>query len=840
MLSIQHLFQSMEVLEKELQQVDAQRSALVQIFTHSLAPQEALALAQQIQALLPNAQIIGSSVSSIIYRGVICENETLITVEQYDKAVVRSCLISLDNLSFSDAASQIHSFWRSEMPTLLRLFAGGYYEYAHQLLNALNVMMPSVQLAGGMAGEVHESTELPFVFTAQEVVANALVFTGLVGDVSVYNRIHTSHEPITPVYTITGTTGRAIDTIEGQNAQQWLQRNLGFLSTKQYTTWEDIAANDPLVHFQLALTSHERSIRFVRYEESTQSITQYFSRLDPGTQFRISYTSPIKCAEECAQTCKQVQSTPMEQLFCYSCLFRKLYLKNCAQWELTPFHENPVSGVFLLGEFGYANGANTLLNGSCVLTGVGETDSYLQVDLSSLDTLNEIQDDTEGLLDFILSKQQQTQSEENRALLGHMISHENAYLNNIFQYLDPQLKMSNLLKYDIDKDQYHFDKLCLMKIENADILLSYLGPTVYYDQLRALVAFLNDCKRDQVERPDSVHTYVINVDTFAIACDDSVEPSLFIEYMEQLLHHCQVSQAGFLTHPFIVRLGVVFNHALLLEQAYNLLEIHKNSQSRLVIGSSEDQDITASRDDLRNISLIQYALANDKVIPYYQGIYNNVTQKIDCYEALIRIEDTNGAILTPSHFIDAAKKHRLYLDLNLKMFEAIVRDFRHIDCAVNFNLSAHDISSPRFRYVLRQRIKAFPRPENLTFEILEDEYFADLNALKEFIAEVRSYGAKVAVDDFGSGYSNLLEIMKIRPDYLKIDGQIIRDIDKNYECELILDLVSTLGEKLGIDLVAEYVETQSVQDVVSKYNVLRSQGYLFSQPKPFSELLFTT
>ncbi len=832
MLSIQHLFQSMPELERALAAVDRTRDCQVQIFTADRAPQQALALAQQVQALVPQAQIIGSSANAVIYQGEQYDNATLLTVEQYEHATVRTALVPLAGKTYSDIASEIHAFWRADMPRLLRMFVGNYYDYAHQLIHAMNALMPSVHIVGGMAGEIAIDT-VPFVFDATQVTEHALVFAGVVGQhLSIYDRIHTSHSTIGSAHTITGATDRAIDTIDDQPAQVWLQRNLGFLSTKQYATWEEIAANDPLVHFQIALAGHERATRFLHYEESSQAITQYFSRLDAGTKFRISYTSPTRCVEECTTTCQEVRKQPMEQLFCYSCLFRKLYLKNCAHWELSPFHKNAVSGVFLLGEFGYSNGANTLLNGSCVLSGIGETEHYMNVDMGCLDRLNEIQDDSEDLLDFILKKQRITESAENRLLLDDIISRENNRLSNMFHYLDPHLKMDNMLKYELDKSTEQYTKLCLMKIENADVLLSYLGPANYYDQLKETVNYLN-VKQAQSETASALHTYSINTDTFAVAASDVITREQFLQVIEQMQQDCEDAQVLFCNTPYMLRYVVVFEQDYLLEQAYSLLELHRNTQTRLIIDDASECKITSSRNDLDNINLIQYALSQDKVVPYYQGIYNNRTKKIDCYEALMRLEDREGNILAPIQFMESSKKYRLYLDLNLKMFEAVLRDFEHVDCAVNINISAHDIASARFRYIMRQRLKAFPKPSNLTFEILEDEYFKDIEGLKEFIREVRTYGVKIAVDDFGSGYSNLLELIKICPDYLKIDGEIIRGIHTNYENEVIVDMISTLGKRLNINLIAEFVENGDIQEILEKYHILRSQGYCFAKPLPF-------
>lgn len=835
MIAIQCLFQSLEKFEGKIMRLDREKSCLVEVFTSELQPEEAVVLANEIKRILPNAQIIGSSVNAVIYKGEQYEDRTLIVVEQYAESSVVTKLVPYEEKSYSEIAKNMSAYWRGLSPKLLRLFVGNYYDYSHQLVDVLNEMNPEMKIVGGVSGELCNSKEKPFVFNEYEAQSMGLIFAGIYGEnLSVYGRINTAHETISPEYTITGVKDRAIVEIEGQTAQSWLQRNLGFLSTKQYDSWEDIASNDPLVRFQLALQDNKRSIRFLRFDESRNEITQYFSRLKEGTKFRLSYTSPAKCVEECKETCMDIQETPLETLFCYNCLFRKLYLKNCAKWELSPFHENPISGIFLLGEFGYSEDGNALLNGSCVMSGVAEEETYMKVDMSCLSTLDEIQGENEGLLDFIIRKQGQIQSVENKMLLGDLITKEASNQKEL--YVDMNLELDNMLKFENDKNELEFDKICLMKIENAEVLMSYMGQASYFNQLRSMVKSLKDIQALNEEKM-KISVYTMQLDAFVLASNHNLEKELFIQFIRELEYHCKVLQDKFMGTPFLLRFVVVTDQEFLLEQAYSQLQLHNKSQSRLIVGNSTEMHKIYTHEELDVINLIRYAISEDQIIPYYQGIYNNRTKCIDKYEALMRIRDRNGRILAPDYFMDIAKKYRLYLELNLKMFEAVLNDFSQVDYSVNINISAHDIASSTFIDVIHERLKTFRDPSNITFEILEDEYFTDIQALKTFIAEVRSYGAKIAIDDFGSGYSNLLEIAKIHPDYLKIDGQIIRGMYTSYENEAIVEVTTSLGQKLSIDLVAEYVESEEVQMMVDKYEILYSQGYYFSKPQPFYKIL---
>ncbi len=833
MLSIQHLYQSINELETAISEVDAKKPCLVQIFTSILQPEEAVALAKQVKEKLPFAHVIGSSVSGVIYRGKQHDQHTMIAIEQYKNCTIGSYLISTADQDAKALATSLQTVWSDGTPKLLRLFLGAYYGEAHQLMGCINEMIPGMQVVGGMSGELFSSKVLPFVFNDETSLDCGLICAGIAGEFSTYNRINTAHERISVPHTITKADGRIIYEIEGETAQNWLQKNLGFKSNQHYDSWEDIANNDPLVRFQLALEDHKKATRFIHFDESSKEISQYFTQLEAGTKFRLSYTSPAKCVEECKQTCMEVMETPIEQLFCYNCLFRKLYLKNCAQWELSPYHKNPISGIFLLGEFGCHDGVNEVLNGSCVLSGICEEERYLQVDMARFGQLDSIREENEGLFDYLINKQTQANSAEHSYVLSEVLTHERNQQGEFNRFVDSNLNLSNMLQYDLDCVEYGFDKLCLIKIDNADILISFMGQSGYIAQVKEMVRKMEE---SGLSASNDVFVYSASLDTFLIAATSAYSQDAFITLVKGIEVYSDKIQSKFTDTPIITRYVVVSGKEYLLTKAYTQSQLHKNSQSRMVIALAKEQDNTYTKKELDTIKLIQYALTENHVIPYYQGLYNNTTGKIDRYEALMRIQNQNGDILTPYHFMDISKKYRLYLDLNLKMFEAVLEDFSTIDCPVNINICAHDINSLRYRQALRERLKTFHKPENITFEILEDEYFSDMEELKEFIAEVRSYGAKIAVDDFGSGYSNLLELVRIQPDYLKIDGEIIREVHKQHEHEIIVSVISSLAKQLAIGLVAEFVENEEIQAIVEKYEVLRSQGYLFSKPQPFAEV----
>jgi len=96
---------------------------------------------------------------------------------------------------------------------------------------------------------------------------------------------------------------------------------------------------------------------------------------------------------------------------------------------------------------------------------------------------------------------------------------------------------------------------------------------------------------------------------------------------------------------------------------------------------------------------------------------------------------------------------------------------------------------------------------------------------------IKSFGAKIAIDDFGSGYSNFAHLLKLNPEYIKIDGSLIKNIDKDKNSLVIVKTINDFAHALGIQTVAEYVHSKEVFEVLTELGIDEFQGYYFSEPK---------
>ncbi len=132
-----------------------------------------------------------------------------------------------------------------------------------------------------------------------------------------------------------------------------------------------------------------------------------------------------------------------------------------------------------------------------------------------------------------------------------------------------------------------------------------------------------------------------------------------------------------------------------------------------------------------------------------------------------------------------------------------------------------------------QRLTKHTDPSKIIIEFVETENYNTNDVLTAFLREAREIGCKIAVDDFGVGFATYTSIVSLKPDIIKIDGDIIKNIDTSDENKMILDSICYMAKLIGAQMVAEFVENESIQQVVEQNNVRYSQGYHFSKPAIF-------
>ena len=182
-------------------------------------------------------------------------------------------------------------------------------------------------------------------------------------------------------------------------------------------------------------------------------------------------------------------------------------------------------------------------------------------------------------------------------------------------------------------------------------------------------------------------------------------------------------------------------------------------------------------------------------------------------------------------FLDTAKETRQYHELTKIIIKKSFEIIQKTDAVFSINISILDIIDKEITTFIYQSMDKYNVGGKLIFEILETEDIKDVDALLEFITNIRKYGAKIAIDDFGSGYSNFTYFSMMKPDFLKIDGSLIKDINNNSTNYYIVEAIVKFAKSLNIKTVAEFVSTKEIYKTLLTLNIDYMQGYYFSEPK---------
>jgi c-di-GMP phosphodiesterase len=230
---------------------------------------------------------------------------------------------------------------------------------------------------------------------------------------------------------------------------------------------------------------------------------------------------------------------------------------------------------------------------------------------------------------------------------------------------------------------------------------------------------------------------------------------------------------------------------------------------------------------------LKEAIVTNHIVPYYQPIIDNKSGKVVKYECLVRLIDELEDVVSPFYFLDISVKAKLYHKLTKIMIDKSFATFKDTEYDFSINITASDIFNPDVHDYLLAKIDEYGIASQLILEIVESEGFERYDEIKTFIDEIKALGCRIAIDDFGSGYSNFEHIINLNVDYIKIDGSLIKDITTDHNAHLVTQMITLIAQQIGAQTIAEYVHSDEVYQMIKELGIHYSQGFYFGQPAPF-------
>lgn len=227
------------------------------------------------------------------------------------------------------------------------------------------------------------------------------------------------------------------------------------------------------------------------------------------------------------------------------------------------------------------------------------------------------------------------------------------------------------------------------------------------------------------------------------------------------------------------------------------------------------------------------ALRNDRAPLAFQPIVETSTGKVAYYEALLRVLDDKGAPVAAADFIPAVEQLGLARIIDRHVIEQAIAELaENPGVTLSVNISGLTVADPLWLGHLNALLE--PQSdiaERLIIEITETVAMADVSESERFVRALRKLGCRVAIDDFGAGYTSFRHLKQLNVDIVKIDGSFVRNLSESRENQLFVRTLNDLANGFGLKTVAEFVETAAEAELLGDIGIGFLQGYYYGRPR---------
>lgn len=257
----------------------------------------------------------------------------------------------------------------------------------------------------------------------------------------------------------------------------------------------------------------------------------------------------------------------------------------------------------------------------------------------------------------------------------------------------------------------------------------------------------------------------------------------------------------------------------------------------------DEQMGSAAKNEIAYANDMETAVKNREFVVYMQPKVNLKNNKIEGAEALVRWRKEDGSIIYPNDFIPIFERNKSVTLLDFYVYEEVCRYIRErLDAglpAVNVSVNVSRVHLYAIDAIIDKIASLIKKynvpPHMLEFELTETSFTDKVDDTIRLMSKLRELGAKVSMDDFGSGYSSLNVLTKLPLDVLKIDKEFLRDFETDSEEKIVIPSVIAMAKKLKLDVVCEGVETIEQVEFLREINCDYAQGYYYSKPVPQEE-----
>jgi len=320
--------------------------------------------------------------------------------------------------------------------------------------------------------------------------------------------------------------------------------------------------------------------------------------------------------------------------------------------------------------------------------------------------------------------------------------------------------------------------------------------------------------------------------------DSFIEPLLYVD--DDLEYNIPISLSIGVT--FYSKQSKNLSIEKLLKQSDRAMYLAKGSKKMYKFFDSKEETFLLKKE--KKIQKIKKAIVKNEFVLYYQPVIDIKSDKIVAFEALVRWKHPTDGIVKPDSFLPyILDNSKIICSLGKWVIENVFRQFeiwkkRGYDILISVNISSQEFEAPHFISMLKELLKKYRlvTPKNIVFELVEGIALKDIETQKSSIAQVKALGFKIALDNFGTGYSTLSCINKFKIDSIKIDKRFVMSMLKNRDDHSIVNASIQLAKVFGYRVIAEGVESKEHLPVLLDLGCDRAQGYGIAKPMPSSKV----
>ncbi|KAA8596411.1 Sensory box/GGDEF family protein [Vibrio cyclitrophicus] len=823
MQSTSLLIQDIEQTQHELDKIDFHKheSLLIQVFS-SFEKGSVLAACQVIKSIFPNAKLIGCSANHYISQGVILHQGLYLIVTRFDATSYTCGIVEYSEQPLLDSGMMAEQLQCHAETQSIICFADCLQINNRALFAAFEQSRYSLPICGG-ASTITEGGR--WVMLNGVCYENAYVMVALHSSkLAITKGYYTEWNPIGQTFRVTGAQDNRLAELDGMPIRDLYNR---YLADGLEVPFEQ------LHNFPLMVGDPKEQNIHLPLEVMECGEIEFSGQFQVGDEVRFCYDHPSLTLEQVRLGVQQIASHKPEQLFIYNCTSRIDFIDGNQEVEVFQKLADTY-GVYCMGELYQDTGQQRILHHSLTYLALreGEGKAALPLETQPATNISPL---------FSLIRNALLDVDDMNNSMASKIQQQATALTASYR-IDRRTGLPNRSVLREALSTMSFDShLLTLKVTTFGQINEKYGYRVGDKLLHDLSEYLQKALLKFFD--ESCQLYSIGIGEWAVVFDSWASQEQihqrFSEFADQT-EHVNFEPMGLPDIDYLsvsVCAGVAsrrdFPTTSIDDLLLKAIEARRSAVSQnkhLVSAKALIQLEKHRQEQLGWLSCVSRAVLNQNIVACSQPIVSAHSHQVESYECLVRIEE-DGQLIAPGKFLPIIEGTHLYTRLSRQMITRTFDFMSQRTDSFSINLAPQDFSNEKTILHLEQAIKKISHPQRIGLEVLETEQIQDYGRLIEVCNHFRDLGVNIIVDDFGSGYSNIDEILKLEPQVIKLDGSLIRNIDKDKKQRKIAQQLVSLCHILNAKTVAEFVHNEQVCRIAEDMGVDYLQGYHFGEPK---------